>query len=55
MILVTHDTLSIGKYANLLYLDKQVIFDGTFDDFCKSPEMTGFFGKDAQHLICHRH
>lgn len=56
VILVTHDTWSIGKYANrFLYLDKQVIFDGSFDDFCHSPEMTSFFGKDAQHLICHRH
>ena len=34
VILVTHDTWSIGKYANrFLYLDKEVIFDGTFDDF----------------------
>jgi zinc transport system ATP-binding protein len=56
VILVTHDTWSIGKYANrFLYLDKQIIFDGTFDDFCHSPEMTSFFGEHAQHLICHRH
>ncbi len=56
VILVTHDTWSIGKYATrFLYLDKRVIFDGTFDDFCQSPEMTGFFGESAQHLICHRH
>lgn len=56
VILVTHDTWSIGKYATrFLYLDKRVIFDGTFDDFCRSPEMTAFFGEHAQHLICHRH
>ena len=56
VILVTHDTWSIGKYANrFLYLDKRVIFDGTFEDFCHSPEMTSFFGENAQHLICHRH
>ena len=56
VILVTHDTWSIGKYANrFLYLDKKIIFDGTFEDFCHSPEMTGFFGESAQHLICHRH
>lgn len=56
VILVTHDTWSIGKYATrFLYLDKRVIFDGTFDDFCQSPEMTAFFGESAQHLICHRH
>jgi len=56
VILVTHDTWSIGKYANrFIYLDKRIIFDGTFDDFCRSPEMTAFFGESAQHLICHRH
>jgi zinc transport system ATP-binding protein len=56
IILVTHDTWSIGKYANrFLYLDKKVIFDGSFEDFCRSPEMTSFFGENAQHLICHRH
>jgi zinc transport system ATP-binding protein len=56
VILVTHDTWSIGKYANrFIYLDKRIIFDGTFDDFCRSPEMTSFFGANAQHLICHRH
>lgn len=56
VILVTHDTWSIGKYATrFLYLDKRVIFDGTFDDFCRSPEMTSFFGEHAQHMICHRH
>lgn len=56
VVLVTHDTGIIGKYArNLLYLDKKVIFCGTFEDFCASPDMTGFFGLDSQHLICHQH
>jgi len=56
VILVTHDTWSIGKYANrFLYVDKKIIFDGSFDDFCHSDEMTAFFGEHAQHLICHRH
>lgn len=56
VILVTHDTWSIGKYATrFLYLDKRVVFDGTFDDFCHSGEMTEFFGEYAQHQICHRH
>ncbi|MBN1363828.1 MAG: metal ABC transporter ATP-binding protein [Syntrophaceae bacterium] len=56
VILVTHDTGVIGKYAsNLLYLDKKVIFFGTFKDFCSSPDMTGFFGLDSQHMICHQH
>jgi len=56
IILVTHDTGVIGQYAcNLLYLDKKIIFYGTFEDFCASPDMTGFFGLDSQHLICHQH
>lgn len=56
IILVTHDTWSIGNYAGrFLYIDKKIVFDGTFEEFCHSEEMTGFFGKDAQHMICHRH
>ncbi len=56
VLLVTHDTATIGKYAShLLYLDKKIIFYGDFDDFCNSTEMTGFFGEHGQHLVCHRH
>jgi len=56
ILLVTHDTGTIGRHATrLLYLDKRVIFDGGFDEFCGSVEMTGFFGESAQHIICHRH
>ncbi|GFO68732.1 ABC transporter ATP-binding protein [Geomonas limicola] len=56
VLLVTHDTATIGKYAtHLLYLDKTVIFCGDFDDFCNSREMTGLFGEHGQHLVCHRH
>jgi zinc transport system ATP-binding protein len=56
VLLVTHDTATIGKYAShLLYLDKTVMFCGNFDDFCNSSEMTGLFGAHGQHLVCHRH
>jgi zinc transport system ATP-binding protein len=56
VILVTHDTSSIGTFATrFLYVDKEIIFNGTFDDFCHSSEMTNLFGEYAQHLICHRH
>lgn len=56
VILITHDTGTIGRYATkLLYLDKRMIFYGGFDEFCKSAEMTGFFGEKAQHVVCHRH
>jgi len=55
-VLITHDTAQIGRYADkLLYLDKKVIFYGPFSDFCASPEMTNYFGKYSQHLICHQH
>jgi len=56
VILVTHDIAGIGTYASkLLYLDKKVIFYGSFEDFCLSENMTHYFGKFTQHLICHRH
>ncbi|MCX8069721.1 MAG: metal ABC transporter ATP-binding protein [Thermodesulfovibrionales bacterium] len=56
ILLITHDTGVIGKYANkLMYLDKEVIFYGTFDEFCKSTKMTEFFGDASQHIICHKH
>ncbi len=56
IILVTHDTGTIGRYANkLLYLDKEVVFYGTFDEFCQSEYMSKVFGYTAQHIICHKH
>jgi zinc transport system ATP-binding protein len=56
VLLVTHDTSSIGKYAKkLLYLEGEIIFYGGFDEFCLSEEMTRVFGAFSQHLICHRH
>ncbi len=56
IIFVTHDVASIGKYASkLLYLDKKIIFYGSFENFCLSENMAHYFGEFAQHLICHRH
>ncbi len=56
IILITHDTGVLGNYArHLLYLDKRVIFSGTFEAFCTSPDMAGFFGQASQHIICHQH
>jgi len=56
IILITHDTAQIGQYANkLLYLDKKVVFYGSFSDFCRSTEMHHYFGHFSQHLICHQH
>lgn len=56
VILVTHDIGSIGQYAGkLLYIDRRLIFYGSFDDFCRSENMTALFGGNAQHIICHQH
>lgn len=56
ILIVTHDIGSIGKYAStLLYLDKRMIFHGTFDEFCVSADMGEYFGPFSQHVICHRH
>jgi zinc transport system ATP-binding protein len=56
IIIITHDTGTIGKYASkLLYLDKKIIFYGSFESFCVSSDMANYFGEYSQHLICHRH
>lgn len=56
ILLVTHDSATIGSCAGkLLYLDKRLIFYGTFREFCSSPEMTSHFGELAQHQICRLH
>jgi len=56
IIMITHDIGTIGQHASkLLYLDKNLIFFGGFDDFCLSRDMTDYFGEHSQHLICHRH
>jgi len=56
IILVTHDIANIGRYTSkLLYLDKSVIFYGSFLNFCESADVTTVFGSFSQHIICHRH
>lgn len=56
VLLVTHDSSTVGLYASrLLYLDKRILFYGTFQEFCASSDMTGLFGHQNQHLICRRH
>ncbi|TAN39545.1 MAG: metal ABC transporter ATP-binding protein [Nitrospirae bacterium] len=56
VILVTHDIGSIGEFASkLMFLDKRIIFFGSFDEFCLSDTMTKVFGPSSQHIICHKH
>ena len=55
IILISHDTTSLGEYASkLLYLDRKVVFYGTFKEFCKTNEMNDFFGHQSHHQICHQ-
>ena len=55
VLLISHDVGSVGQYASkLLYVDREIIFYGTFEEFCKSSKMSDYFGA-GQHLICHRH
>lgn len=56
IIIITHDSGTIGKYAaKLLYLDRSVVFFGSFEQFCRSDRMTDYFGEHAQHMMCHQH
>jgi zinc transport system ATP-binding protein len=56
VLLVTHDLGTIGEYATkLLYIDKKIIFYGSFEDFCVSDSMAQYFGTSSQHIICHKH
>lgn len=56
ILLVSHDMASIGKYTKkLLYLDRQVVFYGDYNEFCRSDEMGAYFGPLSQHQFCWRH
>lgn len=56
IIFISHDIATIGKYASkMLYLDKELVFYGNNEDFCKSSKMTEYFGHLSQHQICWRH
>lgn len=56
ILLVSHDVGSIGKYTNkMLYLDQRLVFFGDYKAFCKSDDMTAYFGFQSQHKICWRH
>jgi len=56
ILLVSHDVGSIGKYTNkMLYLDQRLVFFGDYENFCKSEDMTDYFGFQSQHKMCWRH
>lgn len=56
ILLVSHDMASIGKYTKkLLYLDRRIVFYGSYEEFCGSEEMGAYFGPLSQHQFCWRH
>jgi zinc transport system ATP-binding protein len=56
IMLVSHDIGSIGKYTKkMMYLDRGLVFFGDYEAFCKSSDMTSYFGHSAQHQFCWRH
>lgn len=56
IILITHDTGYVGKYANkLLYIDRKLVFFGKIADFCPSGEIESCFEKSDKHIIWHQH
>jgi zinc transport system ATP-binding protein len=56
IILITHDTGYIGKYANkLLYIDRKLVFFGNISDFCPSGDIRSCFEKSDKHIIWHQH
>jgi zinc transport system ATP-binding protein len=56
ILLISHDIGSVAKYTKrMIYLDRKLVFSGTYEDFCKSEEMTSYFGSMTQHQMCGRH
>lgn len=57
IILITHDTGYIGKYANkLLYVDRKLVFFGNINEFCpKEKDIASCFEKKGGHIIWHQH
>lgn len=56
IILITHDTGYIGKYANnILYVDRRLVFYGKIEEFCPDREMSSCFEKSDKHVIWHQY
>ena len=56
VLMVSHDSGTVGQYASkLLYLNRRMVFYGSFQEFCISDDMSRYFGKFEQHLICRQH
>ena len=56
ILLITHDTGEVGKYiSKFMYVDKTLVFFGTKEEFCHSPQVAEKLGAFAQHTIDHLH
>ena len=56
ILLITHDTGEVGKHiSKFMYVDKNLVFFGTKEEFCHSPEVAKKLGPFAQHTIDHLH
>lgn len=56
ILLISHDIGSMGRFTRkMLYLDRKLIFFGTYEEFCRSEDMTRYFGPLSQHQFCWRH
>lgn len=56
ILLITHDTGEVGKYiSKFMYVDKNLVFYGTKEEFCHSAQVAQKLGPFAQHTIDHLH
>ena len=56
ILLITHDTGEVGKYiSKFMYIDKNLVFFGTKQEFCHSQSVAEKLGPFAQHTIDHLH
>lgn len=55
IVLVTHDTTQVSSWATrLIYIDKQILFNGNWREFCRSKKVKELFGQ-SQHMFCRQH
>lgn len=56
ILLITHDTGEVGKYiSKFMYIDKELVFFGDKEQFCRSQKVAEKLGAFAQHTIDHLH
>ncbi len=56
ILLITHDTGEVGKYiSKFMYIDKELVFFGDKEAFCRSEKVAEKLGSFAQHTIDHLH